>query len=311
MLNLACNLLSFVSRVKMNRRASHAGSWYSSSGRSLNNSLEGWLQAANIERESGLRAIISPHAGYSYCGSCAAYAYKRIDAQKVKKIFILGPSHHVYLKGCALSATTFYETPLYNLKIDQEINCELQETQKFQLMSRQTDEAEHSIEMQLPYIAKAMESVKDNFTIIPVLVGSLDQQNEKLYGKIFSKYLLDPENLFVISSDFCHWGERFSYMHYESDKGEIYQSIEALDKQGMQIIESLDPVNFYQYLKTYRNTICGRHPISVMLNAAAEAQKTAGADYEFQFHDYKQSNRCMNETDSSVSYAAGSLVVKA
>ena len=36
-----------------------------------------------------------------------------------RRVFILGPSHHVYLAGCALSSTTRYETPLYNLEIDQ------------------------------------------------------------------------------------------------------------------------------------------------------------------------------------------------
>lgn len=35
-----------------------------------------------------------------------------------KRVFILGPSHHVYLPGCALSSTSHYETPLYNLEID-------------------------------------------------------------------------------------------------------------------------------------------------------------------------------------------------
>lgn len=37
-----------------------------------------------------------------------------------KRVFLLGPSHHVYLPGCALSSTTHYETPLYNLEIDQD-----------------------------------------------------------------------------------------------------------------------------------------------------------------------------------------------
>ena len=35
-----------------------------------------------------------------------------------KRVFILGPSHHVYLPGCAVTGTTVYNTPLYNLKID-------------------------------------------------------------------------------------------------------------------------------------------------------------------------------------------------
>lgn len=33
----------------------------------------------------------------------------------------------------------------------------------------------------------------------------------------------------------------------------------------MDIIETLEPAAFTEYLKTYSNTICGRHPISVLL----------------------------------------------
>jgi predicted class III extradiol MEMO1 family dioxygenase len=34
----------------------------------------------------------------------------------------------------------------------------------------------------------------------------------------------------------------------------------------MQLIETLEPVDFKNYLKQYDNTICGRHPIAVFLN---------------------------------------------
>lgn len=33
----------------------------------------------------------------------------------------------------------------------------------------------------------------------------------------------------------------------------------------MSIIETLNPAAFNDYLKRYNNTICGRHPIGVML----------------------------------------------
>lgn len=35
-----------------------------------------------------------------------------------KRIFILGPSHHVRLRGCALSPAKKCETPFYDLKVD-------------------------------------------------------------------------------------------------------------------------------------------------------------------------------------------------
>ena len=49
-----------------------------------------------------------------------------------KRVFILGPSHHVRLSGCALTGTERYRTPFYDLivdtkgivvKISEEIQC--------------------------------------------------------------------------------------------------------------------------------------------------------------------------------------------
>ncbi|XP_041420378.1 protein MEMO1 isoform X3 [Xenopus laevis] len=185
---------------------------------------------------------------------------------------------------------------------------ELWKTGMFERMSLQTDEDEHSIEMHLPYIAKTMESHKDDVTIVPVLVGALSESKEQEFGKLFSKYLADPTNLFVISSDFCHWGQRFRYTYYDESQGEIYRSIENLDKMGMSIIEQLDPTYFSNYLKKYHNTICGRHPIGVLLSAATELQKN-GVNMSFSFLNYAQSSQCRSWQDSSVSYAAGALVV--
>ena len=76
-----------------------------------------------------------------------------------------------------------------------------------------------------------MFSKKDDFTVVPVLVGHTSPDKELMYGKMFSEYLKDPENLFVISSDFCHWGKRFRYTYYDKSVGEIHESIEDLDKK--------------------------------------------------------------------------------
>ena len=56
-------------------------------------------------------------------------------------------------------------------------------------------------------------SRQGQFTIVPVLVGSLSAEMEGEFGRVFSKYLSDPRNLFVISSDFCHWGKYFRNQH--------------------------------------------------------------------------------------------------
>ena len=43
-------------------------------------------------------------------------------------------------------------------------------------------------------------------------------------------------------------------MHYDKKHGPIYKSIEALDKMGMDIIETGDPDSFKKYLSEYDNT---------------------------------------------------------
>ncbi|XP_077284234.1 protein MEMO1 [Arctopsyche grandis] len=294
------------SRGARSRRATHAGSWYSNHGADLSRQLENWLSKADL-CHGPARAIIAPHAGYSYCGACAAFAYRQVSPAVVKRIFILGPSHHVRLSGCALSEAQKYETPIYDLKIDSEIYSQLEATGEFEWMDKRTDEDEHSIEMHLPYIAKVMEEYKNQFTIIPILVGSLTSDKEAMYGRILTSYLGDPQNLFVVSSDFCHWGVRFNYTHYEKRCGQIHQSIENLDKQGMDLIESLSPQAFTEYLNKYRNTICGRHPISVLLQACAPLARSRQCSLKFL--RYAQSTQCRTMDDSSVSYASASLVI--
>ena len=141
------------------REASHAGSWYESDGSYLHQQLSNWLTEATNSSTNRLkaRAIIAPHAGYTYSGPTAAYAYRHIDPTDIERVFLLGPSHHYSLNTCALTNHSLYQTPLYNIKIDTQISNELYQTGLFTIMNRQQDSDEHSLEMHLPYIAKVFE----------------------------------------------------------------------------------------------------------------------------------------------------------
>lgn len=294
------------------RRATKAGSWYESDKDESDRQLSQWLSSAGPSQFGPAKAIISPHAGHFHCGSCAAYAYKEISPE-VSRIFILGPSHYVRLSDIALSPATEYETPFYNLKIDQDVYKELLAFKDdFQVMSLKTDEEEHSIELQLPFIAKIMENRTEPFTIVPMMVGSMRPEAERRYGQILSKYLADPKTAFVISSDFCHWGHRFDYQYYKKQWGAIYQSIEHLDKLGMKAIKDLKLDSFTSYSSKYGNTICGRHPIAILVAALEHLNTQSLSDptkprYAMKFLNYKQSSKVSEMNDSSVSYAAASV----
>ncbi len=49
---------------------------------------------------------------------------------------------------------------------------------------------------------------RKDFQLIPILVGSLDSSKLEKFGQLLAPYLCDAKNLFVISSDFCHWGSK-------------------------------------------------------------------------------------------------------
>lgn len=46
-----------------------------------------------------------------------------------------------------------------------------------------------------------------------------------MYGRLLGPFLDDPTNLFVISSDFCHWGQRFGFTYYDTQKHVSYMEV--------------------------------------------------------------------------------------
>lgn len=179
------------------------------------------------------------------------------------------------------------------------VYTKLRATGKFDTMSLDVDEAEHSLEMQMPFLVKLFGG--PSFSIVPIVVGALDTGSEALYGQLLAPYLDDPATLVVVSSDFCHWGRRFSYSPHDQAQGPIHAYVEAMDRQGMRLIEAGDAAAFSKYLQDSGNTICGRHPIGVLLHMMS-ACATPGL--RARFLAYAQSSRAVRPSDSSVSYAA-------
>ncbi|KAJ4358872.1 hypothetical protein N0V95_002651 [Ascochyta clinopodiicola] len=330
------------------RRATHAGSWYTDKGPLLSQQLDGWLAdvpssiapvgtASSKEGDVSVptpnaRAIIGPHAGYSYSGPAAAWAYKTADWANAKRVFLLFPSHHYYLSGAATTSCNKYATPIGDLTIDTPLVKQIQKEWGLEIMERGVDEDEHSSEMHLPYIYKMLSLKNTNFKsdptsvpLVPIMVGNTDARAEENYGSLLAPYLSDPSNVFVISSDFCHWGSRFRYTYYQppnSSSGTnlksnsrvasdypIHESIAAVDKESMDAVEAGSHREFLQQLRDTGNTVCGRHPIGVFLAAVEKAEGLGDGKGRFKFVRYERSSLVEDISDSSVSYASAFAVL--
>ncbi|KAF7561845.1 hypothetical protein G7046_g2295 [Stylonectria norvegica] len=320
------------------RPAAKAGLWYLKNPVALEDQLKSFLADVpeSIDGAAlpirGARVVIAPHAGYDYSGPCAAWAYKCLDLTGVKRIFVLGPSHTYYLEGCAVSQFGKYATPLGDLIVDRDTVQQVQDAAEMDVILPKSDSDEHSLEMHMPYLylrCKETFGSPANFPkIVPLLIGDNSRNKEKAVGRALLPYIKDPENAFVVSSDFCHWGKHFSYMVYSPtldaakltklrpgsarpNGPPIHDTIELIDELAMEAVKSGSHDAFLDSLKLTRNTVCGRHPIGVML-AALEQLRTEQAYLgrgRFTITQYQRSEMVESTSQSSVSYVSAYAVV--
>ena len=84
---------------------------------------------------------------------------------------------------------------------------------------------------------------QDDVKLVPLMVGQIPNDKFEKYAELLMPYFLDEKTLFIVSSDFCHWGKRFQFtLRYKDDKKTqpIYKTIETLDHEGMNLIEKHD-----------------------------------------------------------------------
>ncbi|CCW59988.1 unnamed protein product [Phytomonas sp. EM1] len=269
-----------------------------------------------------IHGLISPHAGISYSGKTASAVYSKLydylygGGNQTKRIFIMGPSHHKGFNGAEVSHASAYETPFGPVSVD--ITTAAAVLGKFSQAgipanwtTKQVDEEEHSIEMQLPFISyilhfpqgQAQAAAVSRVSIVPIIIGWTDRGLEERMSDALQEYLNDPSNVFILSSDFCHWGSRFRYTyHYQRDTyPNIGEAIIALDHRAISLLHNKDIDGWYDYLEQTNNTICGRNPIGIGLNAWVNK---LASKVTVDFVSYSQSNKCQNAKDSSVSYAS-------
>ena len=287
------------------RPASHSGSWYHNSPQLLSQEISQYISnAKKLKNQGYVKSIIVPHAGYRFSGPTMAQSFININPDNYNRIVILGPSHHEYFQGCGLTSFEKFETPFGQINVDTKYNKKLMNKNKvFFEVSKSVDINEHSIEMELPFLKYIFNNKE--FNIIPIIVGDNNFETNKILAEILYELYEDINTLFVISSDFCHWGRNFGYTYYDKKFDNIWESIQDLDNQALDIIEEINSEKLEKYFKKTKNTICGRNPIILNL-AIIELYKKNHQNEKVEFikAGYTQSNKVKSVYETSVSYAA-------
>ncbi len=181
------------------RQAAVAGYFYEADAGRLKQHVEQLLSADMTPPKTFPKALIVPHAGYIYSGSTAAFAYRRLlaDPDRVERVLLLGPAHRVYLKGMAIPSVDRFATPLGEVPLDRAALDLIAKLPGVQI-SDEAHREEHSLEVQLPFL----QTVLNDFTLVPVVVGGADADQ---VATVIDALAADAHTLVVISSDLSHF----------------------------------------------------------------------------------------------------------
>lgn len=95
-----------------------------------------------------------------------------------------------------------------------------------------------------------------------------------------------------------------------SNEPAIHESISAFDIATMAAITTGATASFVHTIQQTGNTVCGRHPIGVIMAAIEEvANNHGGTKGKFQFIRYERSSDAIDVDDSSVSYVSAFAVL--
>ena len=183
------------------RPAAVAGMFYPGAREALASTVRAHLAEASPQIPGGdwPKALIVPHAGYIYSGPVAAHAYCRLAAgrETIRRVVLLGPVHRVPIRGLAVPACRAFATPLGSIPLDTGAVARALELPQVRV-SDAAHALEHSLEVQLPFL----QTVLDEFAIVPLAVGDAEAEEvaqviEALWG--------GPETIVVVSSDLSHY----------------------------------------------------------------------------------------------------------
>jgi len=232
----------------MRRTPAVAGQFYQGTDIRLMQQVEQYIDRGCVKED--VIGIVVPHAGLMYSGMVAGAVYSSI---KFPKTFVmLGPNHTGLGPGISLMDDGEWEIPTGTFGIDKKLAARIARTTPKFTRDSQAHIFEHSLEVQLPFLAYFSREVK--IVPIAILSVSLDDCLELAGGIAKAVKEVDYPVVIVASSDMSH---------YVPDKIARQKDKNAIDK-----MLHIDPEGLYETVRREKITMCGVLPAAVMLAAA-------------------------------------------
>jgi MEMO1 family protein len=242
-----------------------------------------------------IKAIISPHAGYTFSGPCMSHVFYEIANSKTPDTYLMIGLSHEGFNTC-LSNQDF-ETPLGIFKNNIELTNTISKSCSIPI-NNPHHANEHSIEVLLPFL-QFVKQGKD-IKIVPLIIGIEDFASIRKTGLMLKKVLehYDKDITIIVSSDFTHYGPNYGYI----PEG----SIEEMDTKAIELIKKANAEALYNYHEKTGITICGIYPIAILLETISFKKADLLCYYKSTeiVHGNNKNNIIRTPNTDSVSYAA-------
>jgi len=239
-------------------------------------------------------AFVVPHAGLEYSGAVAASAYRHLQAAKPERIFILGFTHSGGRPGVSIPDIGAFETPLGEIKVDQAAAREMASGGQFEMVA-ETHVCDHSVEIQLPLLQKAVPGVP----VIPLYVGPMNETERRAAAQALAQHIR-PGDVLLASSDLTHYGKSFGHQPFPAGP-DVSRRLFQFDSRVIDAAGSLAPTLFLDTLRELDSTVCGYQPVALLL----ETFGFLGGEEVFQqMLDYQTSADITGDFEHVVSYGS-------
>ena len=271
-----------------------AGQFYPNNPGQLKSALAEYIQKGGQIETGTIRGIIAPHAGYSFSGTTAGKAYAPLKGRRdIECVIVLAPSHRVPFDGVSVGDFGFYRTPLGDVEVDTECCYRLINSSGCFVKKPDAQAFEHALEVQIPFL----QSVLNDFKLVPLVCGQMSKNTINEAASILAEHGWQENTLWVISSDFTHYGSAFGYVPFSEN---IATRIEELDKGAIEHIKNLDTEGFHTYLQKTGATICGADPIALFMQVLQHTETKITCDLV----DYTNTGKLTGDYSHTVSYAS-------
>ncbi len=281
----------------LTNRAMFAGSWYAASSVQLTKDIKTAIESTDRLPWSVVGGVL-PHAGLRFSAKGMAPFFANLP-EEYKHVVLFAPSHYQYLLEDRIYYGLFdqHQTPVGI--IDGNMDG-LSEDLCFHEHSTAVEQ-EHAVEMFLPFIKyKMRKNVKLTVFLIPQISSMESLTNLKeCFLKKMGGVLDLKQTLFIASSDFTHYGPRFSYMPFGLDNTvKIEEKVREFDEKYARNLAAYHFEKIFEDIKNDSPTICGLYPAIFM----AAILKHLGCKGEFV--SYYNSSLISGPSRDFVSYAS-------